>query len=523
MIRLPVLPYPTSRKRSGESTYSRRNTRSLIQRMTAQQINAALDIQESYQMPDALMKKITGPDAEAFFDLFKNEDPATDYFRDYFQENQSNRDAMKQDYTPDPVCELVNKLAGNSENTLDLCSGTGALTVSSNWTGYHRCEEISQRALPVLLFNLAIRGISGTVANRDTITSETSRLWELKKGDKYSSITETDPAKDSRKYDKIISNPPYSLKIPNAKKYEHDERFCYGITPNGFSDYLFVEDAIYRLTDDGIAVFILPHGVLFRGNREESIRKTLLQANLIDAIIGLPDKMFLNTGIPVFIMILRKNRSQDNVLFIDASAEFEKHGKQNILTSEQIDKIVAAVKLRSDVDRYAHVATLAEIRDNDYNLDIPRYVSTYVPEPVEDLGELFKDIRKIDQKIQKTKEDLYKTMIGMTGTTEAAAKDLRTAMDYFKEDVYGSIKDTEVQTEGDSKDQPSNIGTDLSEGHKLDRALSNKRQGRNNRQGRPNRDEKCSNYPSNTDQSLLFPSGTGKSAATICLEVSDDD
>lgn len=149
--------------------------------MTAQQINAALDIQESYQMPDALMKKITGPDAEAFFDLFKNEDPATDYFRDYFQENQSNRDAMKQDYTPDPVCELVNKLAGNSENTLDLCSGTGALTVSSNWTGYHRCEEISQRALPVLLFNLAIRGISGTVANRDTITSETSRLWELKK------------------------------------------------------------------------------------------------------------------------------------------------------------------------------------------------------------------------------------------------------------------------------------------------------------------------------------------------------
>ena len=421
MIRLPVLPSPTSRRKSGESTDSRRNTRSLIQRMTAQQINAALDIQESYQMPDALMKKITGPDAEAFFDLFKNEDPATDYFRDYFQENQSNRDAMKQDYTPDPVCRLVNKLAGNSENTLDLCSGTGALTISSNWTGYHRCRKNQ----PACAACFALQsGHSRNIRHRSKPRHNNQRDFtarELKKGDKYSSITETDPAKDSRKYDKIISNPPYSLKIPNAKKYEHDERFCYGITPNGFSDYLFVEDAIYRLTDDGIAVFILPHGVLFRGNREESIRKTLLQANLIDAIIGLPDKMFLNTGIPVFIMILRKNRSQDNVLFIDASAEFEKHGKQNILTSEQIDKIVAAVKLRSDVDRYAHVATLAEIRDNDYNLNIPRYVSTYVPEPVEDLGELFKDIRKIDQKIQKTK-DLYKTMIGMTGDNRSSGQ-----------------------------------------------------------------------------------------------------
>lgn len=491
--------------------------------MTANNINKALGITESYQMPEALMRKITGPESGAFFDLFQGEDQKTDYFRDYFQENQSNRDKMKQDYTPDPVCKLVNILSGDSNNCLDLCSGTGALTVSSSWDGFHRCEEISKRAIPVLLFNLAIRGIEGEVASRDTISGETSEMWRLERFGKYSQIIPTDPKEDQRKYDKIISNPPYSLKIKDAKAYESDPRFSYGITPNGFSDFLFVEDAISRLSDTGTAVFILPHGVLFRGNREEGIRKALIHENLIDSIIGLPDHMFLNTGIPVFLMILKKNRELKDILFLDASNEFEKDGKQNVLRTEDIEKITDTVKNRREIQRYSHMASLEEIEENGFNLNIPRYVDTYIPEPVEPLDQIFKEIAEIESDIRKTSLSLYHQMEDMSGTDTESNLQLRRALKIFKEVIDGPEEQKEMQAERDRGNIESLLREDLPGRNKLDRALSNERANRNHKESRTNREPECRDRSKDRNRSLVSAFDSRQIPGQISFKISDDN
>lgn len=491
--------------------------------MTASEINKALGITESYQMPDALMQKITGPETAAFFDLFRKEDPKTDYFRDYFQENQSNRDKMKQDYTPDPVCKLVNILAGDSDNCLDLCSGTGALTVSSSWTGFHRCEEISKRAIPVLLFNLAIRGIEGEVASRETISGETSEMWALEKSGKYSRIIKTDTAADLKKYDKIISNPPYSLKLKDSQVYKYDPRFIYGITPNGFSDFLFVEDAINRMSDTGTAVFILPHGVLFRGNREEGIRRALIRANLIDSVIGLPGNMFLNTGIPVFLMILKKNREAKDILFIDASREFQKEGKQNILRPEDIEKITDTVKDRKEIQRYSHLATLEEIEGNKFNLNIPRYVDTYIPEPVEPLDQAFQELAKIETEIRKTNLQLYHQMQDMVGTDPESNQQLERALKIFREIIDGPKNEGEMQTERDCGDHESTSREDLPGGHELDRAVSNEGQSRDHAASRTDRDQERRYHSENRNRHLLSAFDSGQISGQISFKVSNDN
>jgi len=153
----------------------------------------------------------------------------------------------------------------------------------------------------------------------------------------------------------------------------------------------------------GRAVVLLPHGVLFRGAAEETIRKYLIEKlNVLDAIIGLPANLFFGTGIPVCVLVLKRERNgnSDNILFIDASRDFEAGKNQNVLRESDIDKIVATYEARVDVDKYAHVATMTEIADNGFNLNIPRYVDTFEAEPEIDLAEVAGEIRKLQAEIR---------------------------------------------------------------------------------------------------------------------------
>ena len=179
-------------------------------------------------------------------------------------------------------------------------------------------------------------------------------------------------------------------------------------------------------------VAILPHGVLFRGAREGKIRRRLLDNNLIDAVIGLPEKLFDVTSIPVCLMIFKKNRKNKDILFIDAGREFDKERNQNVLTDENIKKIVETYKKRENVDKYAHVASLAEIKENDYNLNIPRYVDTFEPEPPVDVDKLVKDMKETDAEIKRLNGEIGSMLDELVGTDTDAQQQLDKIKELFK-------------------------------------------------------------------------------------------
>jgi len=185
-----------------------------------------------------------------------------------------------------------------------------------------------------------------------------------------------------------------------------DDRFSpYGrLAPKGTADFAFVQHMVHQLSDNGTMACVLPHGVLFRGGAEGHIREYLIKdKNYLDAVIGLPANIFYGTGIPTCILVLKKKREhKDNVLFIDASQHFEKVKTQNVLRAEDIQKIISTYEERSNKDKYSHVATLAEIAENDYNLNIPRYVDTFEEEAAVDLAAVSKELKSIEKEIKKT-------------------------------------------------------------------------------------------------------------------------
>jgi type I restriction enzyme M protein len=193
---------------------------------------------------------------------------------------------------------------------------------------------------------------------------------------------------DLELFDIVTANPPFSLEKWGHEEAEHDPfgRFRRGIPPKTKGDYAFILHMVETLRPKtGRMGVVVPHGVLFRGSTEGAIRQKLIDENLLDTVIGLPEKLFYGTGIPAAILIFKKSKADDKVLFIDASRGFKAGKNQNVLASENIDNIVATYKARQSVDKYAYVATLQEIKDNDYNLNIPRYVDTFEEEEEIDL------------------------------------------------------------------------------------------------------------------------------------------
>ncbi|PQJ69621.1 type I restriction-modification system subunit M [Polaribacter butkevichii] len=211
------------------------------------------------------------------------------------------------------------------------------------------------------------------------------------------------------KFDIVVANPPFSLDKWGAEDASSDRysRFHRGVPPKSKGDYAFITHMIETLNEHGKAGVILPHGVLFRGSSEGKIRKQLIDENLLKAVVGLPANLFYGTGIPASILIFDKNKGDNTeVLFIDASNEFENGKNQNRLRDEDVDKIYNTFSEWKTVDKYSHIATLEEIQENDYNLNIPRYVDTFVEEEPVDIVETQKEIVALKAKLNEVESQM---------------------------------------------------------------------------------------------------------------------
>lgn len=203
------------------------------------------------------------------------------------------------------------------------------------------------------------------------------------------------------KAEAIVANPPFSMqwKGDTDALLAHDDRFSqYGrLAPKSTADYAFVTHMLYHLADNGVMAIVLPHGALFRSGAEGQIRQYIIEKqNYLDAVIGLPSNLFYGTSIPATVMVFKKCRKDnDDIFFIDASKDFEKVGNQNKLTDENIAKIFETYSARKELDKYSHRASLVEIRENDFNLNIPRYVDTFEEEEVVDIDEVVKKLRAL--------------------------------------------------------------------------------------------------------------------------------
>jgi len=211
------------------------------------------------------------------------------------------------------------------------------------------------------------------------------------------------PQHEGMTFEAIVANPPFSAKWSANTLFETDDRFAqYGrLAPSSKADFAFVQHMLAHLDENGTMAVILPHGVLFRGGAEGAIRRYLIEdQNWLDAVIGLPANIFYGTSIPTCVLVFKKCREEPNdVLFIDASAHFDKVKTQNMLRGEDIDRIVTAFRERSETDKFSHRASLAEISENDFNLNIPRYVDTFEEEEAIDLAEVTVELRAIDARM----------------------------------------------------------------------------------------------------------------------------
>lgn len=403
-------------------------------KITNKDINELIGIKESFELPDKLIKILLNEEEK---DKLLNKfleydiDLKYDFLRDYFQEQHSNRNDLKQDYTPDCICEILSRLKKDNNKILDVCSGTGALTISNLYNNkiYVQCEELSSRSIPVLLLNLIIRNVDGLVVQKDVLKNEITTIYKLESTDQFSNIKIVDELQEE-KFDIIVSNPPYSL----GWEPKYDERFYgYELAPKSKADYAFILDIVYRLSNNGQAFIILPHGVLFRGESEEKIRKQLIENNLIDSIIGLPDKLFMNTQIPTLILVLNKNKKTNDILFIDSSKNCIKKSKQNDMNEEHINKIISTYRERKEIEKYSHLASYEEIVKNDYNLNIPRYVDTSEEKKLPDLKEVVKDIIEIDNEIEKVNKELKELVEQLEGTNPESKKYYEEAIKPFLE------------------------------------------------------------------------------------------
>lgn len=219
-----------------------------------------------------------------------------------------------------------------------------------------------------------------------------------------------EPKHLEKRFEAVVANPPFSAHWKSSANplNDSDERFSpYGrLAPKTKADYAFLTHMLHQLDDNGIMASVFPHGVLFRGAAEGVIREYLIkEMNALDAVIGLPANIFYGTSIPTCILVLRKDRNPDNdVVFIDASGDdhFIKEGNQNVLRDEDVDLIIETFRERKEKDKYSHVATLAEIAENDYNLNIPRYVDTFEEEEPVDLKAVSMELKQLDKELAET-------------------------------------------------------------------------------------------------------------------------
>lgn len=334
-------------------------------------------------------------------------------------------------YTPHEVSVLMSEiiswhLTGRQNITIyDPTSGSGSLLINIGKAVARRngdpdsikyyAQELKENTYNLTRMNLVMRGIlpdNIVVRNGDTLEDD----WPW-----FDTVENKDETYDPLFVDAVVSNPPYSQNWDSEDK-ELDPRFKFGVAPKSKADYAFLLHDLYHLRPDGIMCIVLPHGVLFRGGEEGAIRKNLVENHHIQAIIGLPANIFFGTGIPTIIMVLRKQRESSDVLVVDASKHFVKEGKNNKLRASDIRRIVDAVTTNATIDKFSRLVSIDEVRANDYNLNIPRYV---------------------DSSEAAESWDVYATMFGGVPKTEANALDR-----YWK--VWPSLKGQLYSEDGGS-------------------------------------------------------------------------
>ena len=332
-------------------------------------------------------------------------------------------------YTPHEVSDMMARIVAYGQEAKKLFSvfdptmGSGSLMLNVRkyleYPGsvkYHG-QEMNTTTYNLAKMNLILHGIEKedmNLRNSDTLNKD----W---------------PWDEPYLFDSVLMNPPYSAKWSADASFLHEPRFNrFGkLAPSSKADFAFLLHGYYHLKETGTMAIVLPHGVLFRGAAEGVIRKKLLEDGSIDTVIGMPANLFFGTSIPTTVIILKKNRTTRDVLFIDASKEFQKGKNQNKLTQDNIDKIVDTYKKRESIEKFSHLAKFEEIEGNDFNLNIPRYVDTFEEEEPIDMAEVGTEMKKI----RKEKAELECNLLDMISSLqygEENAEWIKGAIEVFK-------------------------------------------------------------------------------------------
>jgi len=299
-------------------------------------------------------------------------------------------------YTPQAVSKVLAKIVTTGKSKLksayDPTSGSGSLLLRiakevkevSNFYG----QELNRTTYNLCRMNMILHDVH-------------FRKFDIRQED-----TLEHPQHIDKKFEAVVANPPFSAQWSASPLFMSDDRFSqYGkLAPSSKADFAFVQHMIYHLAENGIMAIVLPHGVLFRGGAEQHIRKYLVEdRNYLDAVIGLPANIFYGTSIPTCILVFKKCRENpEDILFIDSSQHFEKVKTQNMLRDEDIDKIIDTYRNRREEDKYSKRAILKEIADNDYNLNIPRYVDTFEAEESIDIDKIAGELVELDKQMLET-------------------------------------------------------------------------------------------------------------------------
>jgi type I restriction enzyme M protein len=318
-------------------------------------------------------------------------------------------------YTPQMISNILSRIVtldcqdpssgkkNRINRVLDFACGSGSLllnvweTMGRTGIGKIYGQEKNITTYNLCRMNMLLHGVKDSafeIHHGDSLAND----WDI--------LQEENPA-NKIDFDAVVANPPFSLRWDPTEDTANDFRFNrYGVSPRSAADFAFLLHGFHFLSEDGTMAIILPHGVLFRGGKELAIRKKLLEDDNIDAVIGLPGNLFYSTGIPVCIIVLKKCRKNDKILFINASSDehYEKGKRQNYLRDEDVKKIVETYQFRKEESRYSRQVSLQEIKENDYNLNITRYVSLAQEEKPIDLQEVHDKLVEIEAEIVKARD-----------------------------------------------------------------------------------------------------------------------
>ena len=371
---------------------------------------------KNYAERNALLAKVINKIKEGVSKLDTTTDTlgdAYEYLIGQFAANSGQK--AGEFYTPQGISSILSKIvtldcqdpkSGKKKKiskVLDFTCGSGSLLLNvrhemgANGIGKIYGQEKNITTYNLARMNMLLHGVKDTefeIHHGDTLIND----WSI--------LNEMNPSK-KMDFDAIVANPPFSYRWEPKEETAKDFRFSrYGMAPKSAADFAFLLHGFHYLSDDGTMAIILPHGVLFRGGKEEAIRKKLLSDDNIDAIIGLPANLFYSTGIPVCILVLKKCRRTNDILFINASSEehYKKGKRQNSLRSKDIKKIVETYQFRIEENRYARKVYMREIKDNGYNLNISRYVNLSKEEEKIDLAEVHRQLVATEEKIEAARQ-----------------------------------------------------------------------------------------------------------------------